>query len=66
MSKEAFVGVTGVRDVTMEDSIMHCTVVGSLDAVVKAASAFQVENMITHEPSLEEVFLSFYGQGDKA
>jgi ABC-2 type transport system ATP-binding protein len=64
--KEAFVGVSGVRDVMMEDGIMHCTVVGSLDAVVKAASAFQVENMITHEPSLEEVFLSFYGQGDKA
>jgi ABC-2 type transport system ATP-binding protein len=58
--------VTGVRDVAMENGIMHCTVVGSLDAVVKAASAFPVENIITHEPSLEEIFMSFYGQGDKA
>ena len=64
--KEAFVGVSGVRDVAMENGIMHCTVVGSLDAVVKAASAFPVENIITHEPSLEEIFMSFYGQGDKA
>jgi len=64
--KEAFVGVSGVRDVTMEDDIMHCTVVGSLDAVVKAASAFPVDNIITHEPSLEEIFMSFYGQGNKA
>ena len=64
--KEVFVGVTGVRDVAMENGIMHCTVVGSLDAVVKAASAFPVENIITHEPSLEEIFMSFYGQGDKA
>lgn len=64
--KEAFVGVSGVRDVTMENGIMHCTVVGSLDAVIKAASAFPVENIITHEPSLEEIFMSFYGQGDKA
>jgi len=61
--KEAFVGVSGVRDVTMEDGIMHCTVVGSLDAVIKAASSFPVDNLITHEPSLEEVFMSFYGQG---
>jgi len=64
--KEAFIGVSGVRDVTMEGDIMHCTVVGSLDAVVKAASAFPVDNIITHEPSLEEIFISFYGQGDKA
>ena len=61
--KEAFVGVSGVRDVTMEDGIMHCTVVGSLDAVIKAASSFPVDNLITHEPNLEEVFMSFYGQG---
>jgi len=64
--KEAFVGVSGVRDVMIENGIMHCTVVGSLDAVVKAASAFPVENIITHEPTLEEIFMSFYGQGDKA
>jgi len=64
--REAFVGVNGVRDVTMENGIMHCTVVGSLDAVIKAASAFPVDNIITHEPSLEEIFMSFYGQGDKA
>ena len=61
---EAFQGLPGVRDVTLEDGVLRCTVVGSLDAVVKAAAHFEVVNVISHEPSLEEVFLAYYGEGD--
>ena len=64
--RELFVGLAGVRDVSVEDGVMHCTVVGSLDAVVKTAARFQVDNVISHEPSLEEIFLSYYGEGDRA
>jgi len=63
--KDAFTGITGIRDITVENGVMHCTVVGSLDAVIKAASRFRVENVITQEPSLEEIFVSYYGEGDR-
>jgi ABC-2 type transport system ATP-binding protein len=58
----AFAGVSGVRDLTVEDSILRCTVMGSLDALVKAAAQFEVVNLISHEPSLEEIFLAYYGR----
>ena len=58
---DAFAGASGVRDLTVEDSILRCTVMGSLDALVKAAAQFEVLNVVSHEPSLEEIFLAFYG-----
>jgi ABC-2 type transport system ATP-binding protein len=62
--QEAFAGLPGVRDLTVVDSVLHCTVVGSLDALVKAAAQFEVVNVISHEPSLEEIFLAYYGGGE--
>jgi ABC-2 type transport system ATP-binding protein len=59
---EAFATVTGVRDLTVEDSILRCTVMGSLDALVKAAAQFEVVDVVSHEPSLEEIFLAYYGR----
>jgi len=61
---EAFAGISGVRDLTVADAILRCTVMGSLDALVKAAAQFEVLNVISHEPSLEEIFLAYYGGGE--
>lgn len=58
---EGFVSVPGVRDVVVRDSVLSCTVIGSLDALIKTAARFEVVNIISHEPSLEEVFLTYYG-----
>ncbi len=58
----AFAGLPGVRDVTVEGDRLRCTVVGPLDAVVKAAGQFTVVDLISHEPSLEDVFLAYYGR----
>ena len=62
---ESFNTVPGVRDMEVRDSILTCTVIGSLDALVKAAARFEVVNIISHEPSLEEVFLTYYGGSAK-
>ena len=62
---DAFASITGVRDLTVENSILRCTVMGSLDALVKAAAQFEVVNLISHEPTLEEIFLAYYGGGGR-
>jgi ABC-2 type transport system ATP-binding protein len=59
----AFVGVGGVTDVHVDDSRVTCTVSGDLDAVIKAAAKFHVVNVVSHEPTLEEIFLAYYGKG---
>lgn len=63
--EESFSAIPGVRDVVVRDSVLTCTVIGSLDALVKAAARFEVVNIVSHEPSLEEVFLTYYGESGK-
>jgi ABC-2 type transport system ATP-binding protein len=61
---DAFADLPGVQDVSTQDSVVRCTVVGSLDAVIKAAAGFEVVNVVSHEPGLEEIFLAYYGAAD--
>lgn len=56
----AFEHVSGVRDVQMHDSIVECEVVGSVDELIKAAARFEVVNVVSHEPDLEEIFMAYY------
>jgi len=59
--KDEFSNLAGVQDVVVEDTVLRCTVAGSLDAVIKAAARFEVVNLISHEPNLEDIFLTYYG-----
>jgi ABC-2 type transport system ATP-binding protein len=63
---ESFKGVPGVQETQAIGSTVHIVVHGSLDALIKAASQFTVLNFVTYEPSLEEVFLSFYRRDGSA
>ena len=61
---EAFAQLPGIRDLSVEGNILRCAVTGSLDALVKTAAQFTVVNLVSHEPSLEEIFLAYYNGGD--
>jgi ABC-2 type transport system ATP-binding protein len=61
-----FAGLPGIRDLTIANGILRCTVMGSLDALVKEAAKFEVRNLRSIETSLEEIFLAYYGAGDGA
>ncbi|HEB13312.1 MAG TPA: hypothetical protein ENI11_06515 [Actinobacteria bacterium] len=64
VSSEEFIGLAGVKDVTAQDAMLRCTVSGSLDAVIKKAAKFEVINVISEEPNLEDIFLTYYGGDD--
>jgi ABC-2 type transport system ATP-binding protein len=57
-----FINLPDVRDVSAVNSHLRCTVAGTLDAVVKQAARHTVVNMISEEPNLEDIFLTFYGK----
>jgi len=61
--KDKFINIPGVRDIVLQNNILTCMVVGSLDALVKAAAQFEVVNIISHEPTLEEIFMTYYNEG---
>ena len=61
-SAEWFNGVAGVRSVTANNGGhgLLLTVQGDLGGVLQAAAQHGATNLITREPSLEEIFLQYY------
>ena len=60
-----FRDLPGVRDLTVEDSVVRCTIMGKPDALIKAAARYEVVKLVSHETHLEDVFLSYYGEGNQ-
>jgi ABC-2 type transport system ATP-binding protein len=63
---DLFQRVAGVRNVEANGDLVRLTVAGALDPVVKAMARFQVLDLESHEPSLEDIFLTFYGRSEEA
>ena len=53
---------TGVEDVTVENQRVSCTVRGSIEPLLAAIRDARVTDLVSTEPSLEELFLSFYSE----
>lgn len=63
---EKFASLEGVKDVVVEDNTLRCTVTGTLDLLVKTAAQFEVLNLVSREPDLEEIFLTYYTHGENS
>jgi ABC-2 type transport system ATP-binding protein len=63
---EAFTDLPGVRAVDVEGDLLRASVVGSVDALVKAASRYTVKSIAGHEADLEDAFLAYYAEADDA
>lgn len=59
---EAFSSLPGIHSLEVHGDVVHCSIAGSMDALLKAAARFEVLDMESHEPSLEDIFLTFYGR----
>ncbi len=64
VSPEQFSNIEGVRDVQVHDNMLTCTIAGEIDTLIKTAAQYQVVNVISHEPNMEEIFLAYYTQED--
>jgi len=56
--------VPGVRSVVVEGQTIRCQVQGSIEPLLKVLASSGVHELLSREPSLEELFLSHYGAGD--
>lgn len=54
--------VPGVRAARAEDDTVRLEVAGSIDPLIKELGRHAVRQMTSREPSLEELFLSLYGE----
>jgi ABC-2 type transport system ATP-binding protein len=58
---EVLRSLAGVRELTLDGDVIRCRVVGDLDPFVKALARTHVIDLVSEKPSLEEIFLAFYG-----
>jgi ABC-2 type transport system ATP-binding protein len=59
--QDAWNEIPGVREASVEGDIGRFVVDGSVDPLLKAASRFEVLDLVSHEPDLEDIFLTYYG-----
>jgi ABC-2 type transport system ATP-binding protein len=57
-----FAAIAGVTEVAVDGRRLEFKALGDLDAVIKAAARHTVVDMELTEPTLEEIFLTFYGR----
>jgi ABC-2 type transport system ATP-binding protein len=58
--------IEGVSNVVVDGDTVECDVVGPMDELLRAFAATGVRHMTTREPSLEEMFVSHYGDAYEA
>jgi len=60
---EAFASLPNVNDLVLDENKLRCTLQGEPDALFKIASQFRLLDVISQQPSLDEVFNKYYGVG---
>lgn len=59
-------GLEGVSNVVVDGATFECDVTGSMEPLLRVFADAGVSRMTTREPSLEELFVSRYGDGQGA
>jgi ABC-2 type transport system ATP-binding protein len=63
---EAIRGLVGVREAVASDRTLHVRVEGSTAGLLQVAAPYGVENVVTHEADLGEVFMGWYDVGGES
>ncbi len=68
VSPESFSNLEGVHNLAVSGTTLKCGVTGSVGPLIKAAAQFDLIDVALHEPTLEEIFLTYYvgGEQDRA
>lgn len=66
VNREIFASMPNLNDLILEGNKVRCTIQGDPDALIKLASQYRVMDIISQQPSLEEVYRTFYGIGSYA
>lgn len=61
LAVDDWLALPGVSDISVQATGAQIRVSGSLDPIIKQASQMTVQDMRIEEPSLEEIFLTYYG-----
>ncbi len=58
-----FADLPGIDEMEVDGLALRCRVRGSVGALLAAAAEYEVTDVLSREPNLEEFFLALYGEG---
>ena len=62
VSSAEFEHLSGTSDLVVDGRTVTVSIAGSPDALIKAAARHEVMRIVTHEASLDDIFLTFYSE----
>ena len=64
VSESDFQNIPGASDVLVKGRTLTVSITGSPDALIKAVARREVMKLVTHEASLDDIFLTFYSEDE--
>ncbi|MFO7654574.1 MAG: ABC transporter ATP-binding protein [Candidatus Krumholzibacteriia bacterium] len=64
LAREAFAALPGLEDLVIEGVTLQASVHGTLEQLLAAAAPFELVDILSREPNLEEFFLALYGRAE--
>lgn len=61
VSKEVFANTPNIRNLTVEGNKLRCVLQGEPDKLIKIASQYHITDLLSTQPSLEQVLADTYG-----
>jgi ABC-2 type transport system ATP-binding protein len=61
---QKFEKLPNVRSVSVVNQVLKCRIMGDMDQLIKLAAQYRIRSLNCHQPSLEEIFLDYYGELD--
>ena len=62
VSRAEFEHLSGASDLVVDGRTLTVSIAGSPDALIKAAARHDIVRLVTHEASLDDIFLTFYSE----
>ena len=62
VSRSEFEHLEGASDLALDGRTVTVSIAGSPDALIKAAARHEIVRLVTHEASLDDIFLTFYSE----
>ena len=62
VSRAEFEHLEGASDLSVDGRTITVSIAGSPDALIKASARHEIVRLVTHEASLDDIFLTFYSE----
>lgn len=61
LTKDAFASIPNIRNLTIEGNKLRCVLQGEPDKLIKTACQYHITDLLSTQPSLEQVLMDTYG-----